>query len=102
MSNKVSIIQNTDMIIVVAGSAAWKEYQMILFTKRYKFWKLEHRGAASADITGDSAGILLDIPYDFFKNVFLQNPKTRILVSNVFFFKRKISASIVSALLKTD
>ena len=30
--------------------------------------KLEHRGAVSSDgKTGDGAGILIDIPYDFFK-----------------------------------
>jgi len=32
--------------------------------------KLEHRGAVSADgRTGDGAGILFDIPHDFFKKV---------------------------------
>ena len=32
--------------------------------------KLEHRGAVSADgVTGDGAGILIDIPHEFFKNV---------------------------------
>ena len=33
--------------------------------------KLEHRGAVSSDgRTGDGAGILFDIPHDFFKKVF--------------------------------
>ena len=32
--------------------------------------KLEHRGAVSSDgRTGDGAGILIDIPHDFFKRV---------------------------------
>ncbi|HKL89813.1 MAG TPA: hypothetical protein VJ880_01390, partial [Allomuricauda sp.] len=32
--------------------------------------KLEHRGAVSADgKTGDGAGILIDVPHDFFKDV---------------------------------
>ena len=49
--------------------------------------KLEHRGAVSADgKTGDGAGILIDIPHDFFKAVCdfeLQKPGNY-AVSNVF------------------
>ncbi|WP_111682214.1 glutamate synthase large subunit [Winogradskyella tangerina] len=49
--------------------------------------KLEHRGAVSADgVTGDGAGILIDIPHNFFK-IFceFQLPKAgQYAVSNVF------------------
>ena len=53
--------------------------------------KLEHRGAVSADgKTGDGAGILIDIPHDFFiKNCDFKLPKEReYAVSNVFLPKR--------------
>ena len=49
--------------------------------------KLEHRGAVSADgKTGDGAGILIDIPHDFFKDVCdFDLPKAgEYAVSNVF------------------
>ena len=49
--------------------------------------KLEHRGAVSADgKTGDGAGILIDIPHDFFKDVCdFELPKAgEYAVSNVF------------------
>ena len=49
--------------------------------------KLEHRGAVSADgKTGDGAGILIDIPHDFFKDVCdFELPKVgEYAVSNVF------------------
>jgi glutamate synthase (ferredoxin) len=49
--------------------------------------KLEHRGAVSADgKTGDGAGILIDIPHDFFKDVCdFELPETgEYAVSNVF------------------
>jgi glutamate synthase (ferredoxin) len=53
--------------------------------------KLEHRGAVSADgRTGDGAGILFDIPHDFFKKVcdlLFQNE--RVCSGNGFFTKRK-------------
>ena len=54
--------------------------------------KLEHRGAVNADgKTGDGAGILIDIPHDFFvKNCSFNLPKEReYAVSNVFLPKRK-------------
>lgn len=53
--------------------------------------KLEHRGAVSADgKTGDGAGILIDIPHDFFvKNCGFKLPKAgEYAVSNVFFPKK--------------
>ena len=49
--------------------------------------KLEHRGAVSADgKTGDGAGILIDIPHDFFKAVcdFELPEPGHYAVSNVF------------------
>lgn len=49
--------------------------------------KLEHRGAVSADgKTGDGAGILIDIPHDFFKDTctFELPPVGDYAVSNVF------------------
>ena len=49
--------------------------------------KLEHRGAVSSDgKTGDGAGILIDIPHDFFvKNCEFNLPKFgEYAVSNVF------------------
>ncbi len=49
--------------------------------------KLEHRGAVSADgKTGDGAGILIDIPHDFFKDVcdFELPESGEYAVSNVF------------------
>jgi glutamate synthase (ferredoxin) len=54
--------------------------------------KLEHRGAVSADgRTGDGAGILIDIPHDFFvKNVTFKIPKQGFYaVSNVFLPKKE-------------
>ena len=54
--------------------------------------KLEHRGAVNADgKTGDGAGILIDIPHDFFvKNCEFNLPKERAYaVSNVFLPKRE-------------
>jgi glutamate synthase (NADPH/NADH) large chain len=54
--------------------------------------KLEHRGAVSADgKTGDGAGILIDIPHDFFvKNCDFTLPKEgEYAVSNVFLPKRE-------------
>ncbi|HKL40480.1 MAG TPA: glutamate synthase large subunit, partial [Cryomorphaceae bacterium] len=54
--------------------------------------KLEHRGAVSADgRTGDGAGILIDIPHDFFvKNCDFELPEAgEYAVSNVFLPKRK-------------
>ena len=54
--------------------------------------KLEHRGAVSSDgKTGDGAGILIDIPHDFFKsNCSFKLPKDgNYAVSNVFFPKKK-------------
>lgn len=54
--------------------------------------KLEHRGAVSSDgKTGDGAGILIDIPHDFFKsNCNFKLPKDgNYAVSNVFFPKKK-------------
>ncbi|KQC33317.1 glutamate synthase [Nonlabens sp. YIK11] len=53
--------------------------------------KLEHRGAVSADgRTGDGAGILIDIPHEFFlKNVDFKLPKAgNYAVSNVFLPKK--------------
>ena len=49
--------------------------------------KLEHRGAVSADgRTGDGAGILIDIPHDFFERVcdFAIPPAGNYAVSNLF------------------
>ncbi len=54
--------------------------------------KLEHRGAVSADgKTGDGAGILIDIPHDFFvKNCDFELPEFgEYAVSNVFLPKKK-------------
>ncbi|WP_229669421.1 glutamate synthase large subunit [Yeosuana aromativorans] len=54
--------------------------------------KLEHRGAVSSDgKTGDGAGILIDIPHDFFKeNCSFKLPKPgSYAVSNVFLPKRE-------------
>ena len=54
--------------------------------------KLEHRGAVNADgKTGDGAGILIDIPHDFFvKNCEFNLPKEgAYAVSNVFLPKRE-------------
>ncbi|WP_411766634.1 glutamate synthase large subunit [Winogradskyella sp. A3E31] len=54
--------------------------------------KLEHRGAVSADgKTGDGAGILIDIPHDFFvKNCDFNLPKAgQYAVSNVFLPQRE-------------
>ncbi len=54
--------------------------------------KLEHRGAVSADgKTGDGAGILIDIPHDFFKDVCdFELPKAgEYAVSNVFLPQRE-------------
>ena len=54
--------------------------------------KLEHRGAVNADgKTGDGAGILIDIPHDFFvKNCEFNLPKEQAYaVSNVFLPKRE-------------
>ncbi len=54
--------------------------------------KLEHRGAVSADgKTGDGAGILIDIPHDFFKAVCdFELPKAgEYAVSNVFLPQKK-------------
>jgi glutamate synthase (NADPH/NADH) large chain len=54
--------------------------------------KLEHRGAVNADgKTGDGAGILIDIPHDFFvKNCEFNLPKEgTYAVSNVFLPKRE-------------
>lgn len=54
--------------------------------------KLEHRGAVSSDgKTGDGAGILIDIPHDFFKsNCSFKLPKAGdYAVSNVFFPKKE-------------
>ncbi|WP_299361507.1 glutamate synthase large subunit [Winogradskyella sp.] len=54
--------------------------------------KLEHRGAVSADgVTGDGAGILIDIPHNFFK-IFCEFdlPKSgQYAVSNVFLPRKK-------------
>jgi glutamate synthase (ferredoxin) len=53
--------------------------------------KLEHRGAVSSDgKTGDGAGILIDIPHDFFvKNCQFRLPKAgNYAVSNVFLPKK--------------
>lgn len=53
--------------------------------------KLEHRGAVSADgITGDGAGILIDIPHEFFKkSCDFKLPKAgEYAVSNVFLPKK--------------
>ena len=57
--------------------------------------KLEHRGAVSADgRTGDGAGILFDIPHDFFKKVCdFEIPATReYAVGMVFLPKKKNQA----------
>jgi glutamate synthase (NADPH/NADH) large chain len=57
--------------------------------------KLEHRGAVSADgRTGDGAGILFDIPHDFFKKVCdFEIPETReYAVGMVFLPKKKNQA----------
>lgn len=54
--------------------------------------KLEHRGAVSADgITGDGAGILIDIPHDFFKQYceFELPEPGDYAVSNVFLPKKE-------------
>lgn len=54
--------------------------------------KLEHRGAVSSDgKTGDGAGILIDIPHDFFVNNcdFKLPERGQYAVSNVFLPKRK-------------
>jgi glutamate synthase (ferredoxin) len=42
---------------------------MILFKALDILIKLEHRGAVSDGRTGDGAGILFDIPHDFFKSM---------------------------------
>jgi len=54
--------------------------------------KLEHRGAVSSDgKTGDGAGILIDIPHDFFTaNCSFKLPSTgNYAVSNVFLPKKE-------------
>ena len=54
--------------------------------------KLEHRGAVSADgKTGDGAGILIDIPHDFFvkKCDFVLPKEGEYAVSNVFLPKKE-------------
>ena len=54
--------------------------------------RLEHRGAVSADgKTGDGAGILIDIPHDFFQAVcdFNLPEPGQYAVGNIFFPKRK-------------
>lgn len=54
--------------------------------------KLEHRGAVSSDgKTGDGAGILIDIPYDFFKkNCDFELPEAReYAMGNVFLPKKE-------------
>jgi len=64
--------------------------------------KLEHRGAVSSDgRTGDGAGILFDIPHDFFKKVCnFELPDSReYAVGMLFLPKKKIKLSIVKAFL---
>ncbi|MFS4469789.1 glutamate synthase large subunit [Maribacter sp. 2210JD10-5] len=54
--------------------------------------RLEHRGAVSSDgKTGDGAGILIDIPHDFFKDVcdFTLPEAGNYAVGNVFFPKKE-------------
>ncbi|MDR6967099.1 glutamate synthase (ferredoxin) [Flavobacterium arsenatis] len=53
--------------------------------------KLEHRGAVSADgRTGDGAGILFDIPHDFFKKVCsFELPKTKEYAVGMLFLPKK-------------
>jgi glutamate synthase (NADPH/NADH) large chain len=53
--------------------------------------KLEHRGAVSADgRTGDGAGILFDIPHDFFKKVCdFEIPETREYAVGMVFLPKK-------------
>ena len=62
--------------------------------------KLEHRGAVSSDgVTGDGAGILIDIPHKFFK-IFCEFDLPEAgdyAVSNV---KRKTNETIVPLFLK--
>ncbi|PKH67305.1 glutamate synthase large subunit [Flavobacterium sp. ALD4] len=66
--------------------------------------KLEHRGAVSADgRTGDGAGILFDIPHDFFKKVCdFTIPETReYAVGMVFLPKKKNQAEFCKTTLET-
>lgn len=57
--------------------------------------KLEHRGAVSADgRTGDGAGILIDIPHDFFKRVCdFELPEPREYAVGQVFLPRKFNQS---------
>ena len=66
--------------------------------------KLEHRGAVSADgRTGDGAGILFDIPHDFFKKVCdFEIPNTReYAVGMVFLPKKKNQADFCRTTFET-
>ncbi len=65
--------------------------------------KLEHRGAVSSDgKTGDGAGILIDIPHDFFnKNCAFKLPKAGdYAVSNVFLPKKENQQSYCITVLE--
>ncbi len=58
--------------------------------------KLEHRGAVSADgKTGDGAGILIDIPHDFFKAVCDFELLEIMQLAMCFYHKKKINAIFV-------
>ena len=67
--------------------------------------KLEHRGAVSSDgRTGDGAGILIDIPHDFFKrvcNFTLPEPK-EYAVGQVFLPKKFNQSSYCEKVLETE
>ena len=65
--------------------------------------KLEQRGGVSADgKTGDGAGLLIDIPHDYFKRVCdFDIPQQReYAVGMVFYQKMKTNINIVRILLK--
>ncbi|MFT6723067.1 MAG: glutamate synthase (NADPH/NADH) large chain, partial [Flavobacteriaceae bacterium] len=67
--------------------------------------KLEHRGAVSSDgKTGDGAGILIDIPHDFFVNVCtFELPKAGdYAVSNVFLPQRENQRNFCIAALESE
>ena len=65
--------------------------------------ELEHRGAVSADSkTGDGAGILIDIPHEFFKDScsFELPAPDNYAVGNVFSQKKKIKEIFAPLFLK--
>ena len=65
--------------------------------------RLEHRGAVSSDgRTGDGAGILIDIPHDFFKKVceFKIPNEGDYAVGMVFYHKERNKIKFADKLLK--